>query len=279
MRITKRFRFSASHRYYVSGWTEDKNREVFGKCIHIHGHNYTLDVTVEGAVDPVTGMVMNLSDLKNGVLRVLEDFDHRYLNEEVPEFREKLPTTENLAIVLWNRIASILPSNVHLAKIRLEETEDLYVEYDGPEQDSGNPEPTLVRRYRFSAAHRLHSPQLDENANQALYGKCNNPYGHGHDYTVIVGVKGPLNALGMVLSLQEMDLNVKQVLDPLDHRWLDKEIPFFSKIPATTENLLTYLCHKLRGKLRNLAILKIEETPSNFFELGGDQECPPIPNS
>ncbi len=279
MRITKRFRFSASHRYYIEEWPAEKNQEVFGKCVHIHGHNYTLDVTVEGEVDPVTGMVMNLTDLKQGVLQVLDAFDHRYLNEEVPEFQSLLPTTENLAVVLWNRIVPILPATVRLVKIRLAETEDLAVEYEGPPRDSEDPQPILIRRYSFSAAHRLHSPQLDDEANRALYGKCNNPKSHGHDYLVEIGVRGVLNDLGMVLPVQEMDHRVWEILAPLDHRWLDREIPFFQKVPATTENLLAYLCHKLKEKLPGLAVLRIAETPSNFFELGGKGECPQIPNS
>ena len=131
--LTKTFEFSASHRYYRDDWTEEENLRVFGKCAYPngHGHNYLLEVTVKGAVDSVTGMVLNLVDLKQVVEEVLEEFDHRHLNEEMSYFRERIPTTENLATTLWDLIRQGLPEGSSLARIRLHEDEDLYVEYFG----------------------------------------------------------------------------------------------------------------------------------------------------
>ncbi|MEE9286258.1 MAG: 6-carboxytetrahydropterin synthase [Dehalococcoidia bacterium] len=131
--LTKTFEFSASHRYYRDDWPEEKNLRVFGACAypHGHGHNYLLEVTVKGPVDSVTGMVINLVDLKAVVEEVLEEFDHRHLNEELDYFKDRLPTTENLATTLWDLIEGRLPDGSRLAGIRLHEDEDLYVEYFG----------------------------------------------------------------------------------------------------------------------------------------------------
>ena len=131
--LTKTFEFSASHRYYRDEWSEEENRRVFGDCSRPngHGHNYTLDLTVTGPVDPVTGMVVNIVDIKAAVEEVLEEFDHKHLNLDMDYFKERLPTTENLAVTLWDLIGPRLPAPARLSVIRLHEDEDLYVEYLG----------------------------------------------------------------------------------------------------------------------------------------------------
>ena len=135
--ISRRFDFSASHRYYRDDWSEEENRRVFGLCAlpNGHGHNYTLEVAVSGEPDPDTGMVINLVDLKSAVEGVLVDFDHKHLNLDTPWFADRQPTTENLAAVLWDRIADALDgatlSHATLSRLRLYEAEDLYVDYFG----------------------------------------------------------------------------------------------------------------------------------------------------
>src|SRR5438128_300413 len=102
--LTRRAEFSASHYYHDPGMSAEENQRVFGKCSNLngHGHNYTLEVTVKGDVDPRTGFVIDLSKLKVILEQeVLEAMDHRHLNKEVPEFFKLNPTTENLAIVIW----------------------------------------------------------------------------------------------------------------------------------------------------------------------------------
>ena len=131
--LTKRVSFSASHRYWKEEWSEEKNREVFGKSAspHGHGHNYVLETSVEGEVHEDTGMIINLYELKPIILDVLKEFDHKHLNEDTPYFRELLPTTENIAKVLWKLIDKKLSSypNCSLYRIRLYETPELYVDY------------------------------------------------------------------------------------------------------------------------------------------------------
>lgn len=131
--LTKSFEFSASHRYYRPEWPEEENRRIFGKCAlpHGHGHNYLLEVTLKGPIDPVTGMVINLVDVKAAVEEVLAGFDHKHLNEDMEYFKERIPTTENLAMTLWGLIDRRLPQGPRLAALRLHEDEDLYVEYYG----------------------------------------------------------------------------------------------------------------------------------------------------
>jgi 6-pyruvoyltetrahydropterin/6-carboxytetrahydropterin synthase len=130
--ISRRFDFSSSHRYYREEWSQEENTRVFGLCAlpNGHGHNYTLEVAVAGEPDSETGMVINLVALKSAVDGVLEQFDHKHLNLDTPYFSERIPTAENLATVLWELIAEAL-DGVPLHRIRLYETDDLFVEYYG----------------------------------------------------------------------------------------------------------------------------------------------------
>ena len=130
--ISRRFDFSSSHRYYRDEWSEEENTRVFGLCAlpNGHGHNYTLEVAVAGEPDPETGMVINLVDLKAGVDKVLTQFDHKHLNLDTPYFGDRIPTTENLAVVLWGLIGDAL-GRAGLRRVRLYETDDLFVECSG----------------------------------------------------------------------------------------------------------------------------------------------------
>jgi 6-pyruvoyltetrahydropterin/6-carboxytetrahydropterin synthase len=131
--VTRRAEFSAAHFYHNPNLSPEENRRVFGKCNnpHGHGHNYTLEVTVAGEVEPTTGMVLDLKDLKQIVEQeVLQVMDHRFLNKEVPAFATAIPTTENIAIEIWKLLAPKL-SFGKLHRIRLYETPDLFVDYYG----------------------------------------------------------------------------------------------------------------------------------------------------
>ncbi len=136
VRATRRVHFSAAHRVFRADWSDERNAEVFGLCSNPnwHGHNFELDVTVEGPVDPDTGYVMDLSVLREALEeRVVGDVDHKNLNLEVPWLDGIIPTTENLAVAVWNRIADALPEGVRLAKVVLHETPRNSVEYRGEE--------------------------------------------------------------------------------------------------------------------------------------------------
>ena len=127
--LTRRYRFSSSHRLHSTALTDAENDETYGKCNHPygHGHDYVLDVTVAGPLDPATGRIVDLTDLDRLVQQnVLEHFDHRDLNTEVPEFAALVPTSENVAIVIerrlqksWdNNISGAVLENVHLHETR-----------------------------------------------------------------------------------------------------------------------------------------------------------------
>ena len=131
--LTRKAEFSASHYYWNEQWSEQENQRRFGKCSNRngHGHNYTLEVTVSGEVDPVTGFVVDLKQLKDVMEReVVSVYDHRHLNLEVPDFRTPMPTTENIAIAVWNRLDGKV-AGAALHRVRVYEMPDLFAEYRG----------------------------------------------------------------------------------------------------------------------------------------------------
>jgi 6-pyruvoyltetrahydropterin/6-carboxytetrahydropterin synthase len=128
--LGRRYRFAASHRLHSAQLSEEENHRLYGKCNnpHGHGHNYVVEISVSGDVDPATGMIANLTDLDGFVEReILEPFDHRSLNEEVPAFRDKVPTTENLCIEIFQRLKFF--SHAKLERVRVEETSNNSFEY------------------------------------------------------------------------------------------------------------------------------------------------------
>ena len=134
VRATRRVHFSAAHRLYRPDWSDEDNARVFGDCANPnwHGHNYEIDVTVEGPVDPETGYVMDLKLLRDVLeASVVKDVDHRNLNLEVPWMEGVNPTTENFVVAIWNRIVDVLPEGIRLARVVLHETPRNSVEYTG----------------------------------------------------------------------------------------------------------------------------------------------------
>jgi 6-pyruvoyltetrahydropterin/6-carboxytetrahydropterin synthase len=135
MLITRRIEFSASHVCANPALPDEENRRLFGEAANPygHGHNYVVEVTVEGDPDPVSGMVLDLKELKSILnAKVVDSFDHRFLNKEVPPFDRTIPTVENIAIEIWNRIEPSLsrpPAKLHA--VRVYETPNLYVDYFG----------------------------------------------------------------------------------------------------------------------------------------------------
>lgn len=134
IRICRRETFNAAHRLFRKEWSDEKNATVFGKCSHpnYHGHNYVIEVWVEGVVDPKTGFLMDLKQLRDTIRNeVCERFDHRNLNLDCTEFLERIPTTENIAIVSWNLIRPHIDMSISL-EVVISETENNKVSYSGP---------------------------------------------------------------------------------------------------------------------------------------------------
>ena len=131
--LTRKAEFSSAHYYYNPAWSQQENEKVFGKCANRngHGHNYTLEVTVAGEIDPVSGFVVDLKALKDIIEReVIQAYDHRHLNLEVPEFHSVIPTTENIAIAIWKRLETKI-SGARLLRVRVYEMPDLFADYCG----------------------------------------------------------------------------------------------------------------------------------------------------
>lgn len=135
--LTRKAEFSSSHYYWSDDLSSEENLRLFGKCANRngHGHNYTLEVTVAGEVDPVSGFMVDLKQLKELMNReVIDIYDHRHLNLEVPEFRKSIPTTENIAIAIWKRLQPSIATKLagaRLHRVRVYEMPDLFADYYG----------------------------------------------------------------------------------------------------------------------------------------------------
>ncbi len=131
--LTRKAEFSSAHYYWNDQWSAEENQRVFGKCANRngHGHNYTLEVTVAGEVDSTSGFVVDLKELKEILEReVVSVYDHRHLNLEVPEFRDRQPTVENIAVSVWGRLEGKI-AGARLRRVRVYETADLFADYCG----------------------------------------------------------------------------------------------------------------------------------------------------
>lgn len=273
--LTRAGAFEASHRYWVDAWDPETNLARFGRTAgpYGHGHNYVVHATAAGPVDPITGMVLNLVDLDAALRAAIAPLDHRFLNLDCASLlRGRQPSTEVLALVLWEalerELARRAPPDAALVRVRLAETDDLAAIADREVL----PMIRLVRAYTFSAAHRLARTDLDDAANRQIYGKCANPYGHGHDYRLEVVVSGDLDpTTGMAYDLVVLDRVVhEQVVDPWDHRHLNQEIPPFDRVVPTAENIARVAWDRLRPHLGPaLEKVVIHETPRASAEYAG----------
>ncbi len=199
--LTKRIEFAAAHRYMRTEWDEAKNRAVFGHCYNppAHGHNYLLEVTVAGEIDPKTGMVVNLFDLKRVLLDMIEEFDHKNLNLDMSYFKDRIPTSENFAHVLWGKLATQQDIGA-LHAIRLCEDEDLYAEVTAAD---GREIATVTKRYTFNAIQEGHQ---------------------GRDWDCFVTIRGRIDpTTGMVIDIAALDRLVQdRIIKPFNRQDLCK---------------------------------------------------------
>ncbi len=264
--VNRRAQFSASHRYWLPELSEAENIEKFGACTKSpgHGHNYVLFVSMLGDIDEY-GMVLNLSDVKHVIKReVTSQLDFSFLNDVWPEFQEVLPTTENMARVIWQKLAPHLP----LVRIQLFEHPELWAEYMGNSMEA-----YLTICTHFSAAHRLASNKLSDEENANIYGKCARPHGHGHNYHLEVTVKGEIDPrTGMLADLVALQSCIDYcVVEPFDHTFLNKDIPHFAEVVPTAENIAFYITNLLRKPIKDLGAtlhkVKLIESPNNSCEI------------
>lgn len=268
--VNRRAQFSASHRYWLRELSEAENTQRFGLCARTpgHGHNYILYVSLAGELDEY-GMVQNLSEVKQVIKReVTSQLDFSHLNDVWTEFQQTLPTTENIARVIWQRLAPYLP----LVRIQLFEHPELWAEYQG-----NGMEAYLTLSTHFSAAHRLARPDLSYEENSEIYGKCARPNGHGHNYHLEVTVKGDIDPrTGMLVDLGALQQIIDDlVVEPLDHTFLNKDIAYFAEVVPTAENIAVYISNVLRSPIQELGAtlhkVKLIESPNNSCEIYCDQ--------
>lgn len=264
--INRRAQFSAAHRYWLPELSAEENQAKFGAGSRFpgHGHNYVLYVSLEGEIDQY-GMVMNLSEVKPVIREEITDqLDNAYLNEVWSEFSETLPTTENIARVIWQHLEPHLP----VVNIRLFEHPQLWADYQG-----NNMEASLTVGTHFSAAHRLARPDLSYEENCEIYGKCARPHGHGHNYHLEVTVTGEIDPrTGMIVNLEQLHNILEEVVvEPFDHYFLNEDIPYFAEVVPTAENIALYIGQLLKAPTTELGVslekVKLIESPNNSCEI------------
>ena len=266
--ITRRACFSASHLYWLPELDAAENELRFGPCSKApgHGHNYELIVSMGGELD-ADGMVLNLSDVKHAIkAEVTEPLDFHCLNHTWPEFAVEqrpeaaLPTTEWLLHAIWQRLNPLLP----LTALRLYEQPTLWADYLGNAMEA-----FLTIRTHFSAAHRLARPELSQGENETIYGKCARPHGHGHNYFLEVTVRGEIDARsGMACDLAALQKLVQDlVVEPFDHTFLNKDVPFFTTCVPTAENIALHIADRLNQPVAaigaSLHKIHLQESPNN----------------
>jgi 6-pyruvoyltetrahydropterin/6-carboxytetrahydropterin synthase len=237
--------FSAAHRTHAPQLSARENALRYGKCNNPagHGHNYRVEVYLpsDQVLDP----------------RVWDEFDHVNLSEDVPELRRRNVVTETLAELIARRAPQA-------DRVRVWETPDFFAEYR-PDDERYR----LGRRYRFHAAHRLHSPALSDEENHTLYGKCNRREPHGHTYQVQVTLRSELDPrTETAFDLGCLDEHAHEILRDLDYIYLDQEIEFFTQRASTGENIAAYLWQRFVQRLpRELEMMQVWETPNNQFKV------------
>ena len=210
-------------------------------------------------------MVLNLSDVKQVIKReVTSQLDFSYLNDAWEEFQEILPTTENIARVIYKRLLPYLP----IIRVQLFEHPQLWADYMGNSMEA-----YLTVSTHFSAAHRLASPKLSNQENLEIYGKCARPHGHGHNYHLEITVKGEIaERTGMLIDLGALNQVIDDyVVEPFDHTFLNKDIAYFAEVVPTAENIALHISNILRQPIAQLGAdlykIKLIESPNNSCEI------------
>lgn len=244
--------FSAARQTMSPHLSGAENEKLFGSASspHGHGHHYRARLTFRDVVVPDAERARCLESLR-------EELDHKHLNHEVTGLTNRPKTTESLAQYLYERAATFLP--IH--RVRLHERDDFFAEY----WNGGNY--FLGMQRAFSAAHRLHAPILSAAENVALYGKCNNPRGHGHRYLTETTIGGSYDQRsGTLYDFRALLGGIDRALWPWQDKHLDLETEEFREKPSSGENIVRALWPKFSSQLDDrLMRLRLWETPNNRF--------------
>ncbi len=253
------FEFSAARKTMSPHLNAEENARLFGESVSIHGHNYRARLTFrEERFNGKRPLVR--FDAIAACLRALRaELDHHYLNEDVIGLKNRPITTESLAKYIYERVNTMIPPQ----RVRLHERDDFFAEaWDGNAIFLGLQVP-------FHAAHRLHAATLSDTQNARLYGKCNNPLGHGHLYLTETTIGGEYNARsGTLHDFVTFRKAVEESLEPWRDRHLDLETKDFRDAPSTGENIVRALWPRIDNRLnQQLVRLRLWETANNRFTL------------
>jgi 6-pyruvoyltetrahydropterin/6-carboxytetrahydropterin synthase len=250
--------FSAARQTMSPHLSADENEKFFGiaSSPHGHGHHYRARFTFRRAEHESGARHEALTEALGGIHAEL---DHKNLNHDVVGLTNRPKTTESLAQYLFERVASALP----LHRVRLHERDDFFAEYWSDETHF------LGMQRHFSAAHRLHAPALSAAENQSLYGKCNNPRGHGHRYLTEATIGGSYDERsGTLYDFVAFRDGIDSALESWQDKHLDLETEEFLDQPSTGENIVRALWPKVNSRLDDrLVRLRLWETPNNRFTL------------
>ena len=255
--VSKRLEFSASRRLFVKEWSDAENLAAFGpetSARYGTGRNYVAYFVFSGAVDPDTGMLMNISEIKERAGRVLhEGFDHKFLNEDNPAFASTPPTAENVARELFNAAAPLFAGGkAQLAACHLSESDDRSATFYANGNVEGN------YWFEFSAARQTMSPHLGDAENQKLFGAAASPFGHGHNYRARLTTSG-------TATHAQMQNCLGSLRGELDHKNLNREVPGLTNQPLTTETLARYIHRRAAATIPILRV-RLHERPDFFAE-------------
>jgi 6-pyruvoyltetrahydropterin/6-carboxytetrahydropterin synthase len=264
----RRFTFCASRRLARDDWTRAECERVYGagrEGAWGTGENYQVHLVFGGEVDPTTGFLVNLAEVK-GAFRTLVDerYDHRFLNLDTPPFDQVPPTPENLAATLLREAQGACRGlSAHVVACHLLESADS----GATAYASGGVEREVA--IEFSAARRTYSPHLSDEENRALFGRASSPGGHGHGYRLRVVLGGELDpSTGAIARFAEVAAALQGIHEKLDHRNLNREVPELAGAPVTTECLARLAYCAVRVDLP-VARVRLHETPHLFAEYDG----------
>jgi len=274
--LTRRIEISSAHSYILDSLSKEERIATFGKsaATHAHGHNYDVRVTVKGKVDDQTGMVVNIKTIDALMKQKIdEQLDHRHYSLEVEKLKNVWPTLETLGPFVWNEMEPHL-TDCGLHEVQVFENEDFYANYRGGKMVY------LTRVYRFSAAHRLHNPQLSDEENRELFGKCNNLHGHGHNYLLEITIAGePDDRTNCLVDIGAMDRTVEEkIMEPFDHVHLNLDTEEFKGINPSSENIVKVFWSILEDAFppADLHRLRLWETSKSYFDYYGEKETAPM---
>jgi 6-pyruvoyltetrahydropterin/6-carboxytetrahydropterin synthase len=253
------FEFSAARKTMSPDLSKQENARLFGAATSVHGHNYRVRLTFRSEQFDKKRPVVSY-DVIAGCRRALHgELDHRYLNQDVAGLKDRPITTESLAEYIYELVNTLTP----VCRVRLHERNDFFAEVWKDKTVF------LGLQMSFNAAHRLHAVALSEAENAKLYGKCNNPLGHGHSYLTETTVGGEYDARsGTLYDFASLKKVIQESLEPWQDRHLDLETDDFRGLPSTGENIVRALWPKIDSRLnQRLVRLRLWETANNRFTL------------